>query len=109
MTAVILVFHVMVAIALIGLVLLQQSEGGGLGMGGGSNQFMTARGTANLLTKATTILAAIFFLTSLGLVVMSGTHRGQDQSVLDRVPDEPVKEQAPTETAPKSAPSVPIQ
>ena len=108
MISVILVFHVMVAVVLIALILLQQSEGGGLGVGGGNN-FMSPRGTANLLTKATSILAGIFFVTSLGLVALSGTHNKHSQSVLDAASvDEPVKDQS---AAPKSdtAPSVPIQ
>lgn len=104
MTSVVLVFHVLIAICLIGLVLVQQSDGGGLGMGG-SNNFMNPRGTANLLTRATNILAGIFFVTSLTLVILSGSHSGTTQSILDSVPA-PVTEQAPEAPA---APSVPIQ
>jgi preprotein translocase subunit SecG len=58
-------------LALIGVVLLQKSEGGGLGIGGGSG-FMTSRGTANILTRATAILAGLFFLTSLTLSILAG-------------------------------------
>ena len=54
----------MIVLAMVGLVLLQNSEGGGLGMGGGGG-FMTSRGTANVLTRATAILAGLFFVTSL--------------------------------------------
>ncbi len=76
MQTVLIVVHLMIVIALVAVVLLQRSEGGALGVGGGSG-FMTGRGQANVLTRATGILAALFFITSLGLTV-----RGQ-QSILD--------------------------
>jgi preprotein translocase subunit SecG len=63
----VLVIHCILAIALVGVVLLQRSEGGALGMGGGPSGFMTARGASNLLTRATSILATLFVLTSIGL------------------------------------------
>ena len=66
MQTVIIVVHLMIVTVLIGAVLLQKSEGGGLGMGGGAG-FMSSRGTANLLTRTTAVLACLFFLTSLGL------------------------------------------
>src|ERR1700756_1608177 len=66
MQTVVIVVHLMIVIVLIGTVLLQKSEGGGLGMGGGAG-FMSSRGTANLLTRTTAVLACLFFLTSLGL------------------------------------------
>ena len=66
MQTVVIVVHLMIVSVLIGAVLLQKSEGGGLGMGGGAG-FMSSRGTANLLTRTTAILAAAFFLTSLFL------------------------------------------
>jgi preprotein translocase subunit SecG len=58
MTTIILILHLMVAVALVGLVLVQRSEGGALGIGGGGGGFMTGRGAANLLTRMTAILAA---------------------------------------------------
>ncbi|MEZ2330715.1 preprotein translocase subunit SecG [Mesorhizobium sp. RCC_202] len=70
METVLIVIHLMVVLALVGVVLLQRSEGGGLGIGGGSG-FMTARGAANALTRATAILAAAFFVTSLGLSILA--------------------------------------
>ena len=78
MERIILVIHLMVAAALVGVVLMQKSEGGALGIGGGGmSNFMTGRGTANVLTRATAILAACFMLTSLLLVVLPqlGGHR----------------------------------
>src|SRR5687768_17651332 len=75
MQTVIIVIHLMIVSAMIGLVLLQKSEGGGLGMGGGGGGFLTSRGTSNVLTRATAILAAVFFLTSLTLSVLAGVDR----------------------------------
>jgi preprotein translocase subunit SecG len=70
MQTVLIVIHLMVVVALVGVVLLQRSEGGGLGIGGGSG-FMTARGAANALTRTTGILAIAFFATSLGLSILA--------------------------------------
>ena len=73
MIAVILVLHVFIAVALIGTILIQRSEGGALGMGGGSmGGLMTARGSANLLTRVTAGLAVCFFATSIVLAIMAG-------------------------------------
>ena len=72
MSTVLLVIHLMVAAALVGVVLLQKSEGGALGMGGGGGGgFLTGRGTANLLTRVTAGLAAAFFTTSILLSVLA--------------------------------------
>jgi len=72
MIKVLLVLHVFVTIALIGVVLIQRSEGGGLGLGGGQGMgnFMSGRGTANLLTRTTAILGTAFFALSLGLALL---------------------------------------
>ena len=74
MQTVIIVVHLMIVSVLIGAVLLQKSEGGGLGMGGGAG-FMSSRGTANLLTRMTAILAVGFFITSLFLSWLAGYDR----------------------------------
>jgi preprotein translocase subunit SecG len=74
MQTVIIVIHLMVVLAMIGVVLLQKSEGGGLGMGGGGG-FLSSRGTANVLTRTTAILAAVFFSTSLILSILAGVDR----------------------------------
>ena len=75
MITVILVIHVILAICIIFAVLIQKSEGGGLGIGGTqSGGFMTARGTANTLTKITTIVGALFFITSILLAILSGSN-----------------------------------
>jgi preprotein translocase subunit SecG len=72
MIKILLVLHVFVAIALIGVVLIQRSEGGGLGLGGGQGMgnFMSGRGTANLLTRTTAILGTAFFALSLTLALL---------------------------------------
>jgi preprotein translocase subunit SecG len=75
MQTVVIVIHLMVVIAMIGLVLLQKSEGGGLGMGGGGGGFLSSRGTSNVLTRSTAILAAVFFATSLTLSILAGMQR----------------------------------
>src|SRR5581483_9493919 len=74
MQTVIIVVHLMIVLALIGLVLLQRSEGGGLGMGGGGG-FMTSRGSTNSLSRTTAILAGTFFATSLLLSILAGVDR----------------------------------
>jgi preprotein translocase subunit SecG len=91
MQTVLIVIHLLVVLALIGVVLLQKSEGGGLGIGGGGGGFMTSRGTSNVLTRATAILAAVFFATSLSLSIVAGWGR-QDRSII---------------TAPQPGPSIP--
>jgi preprotein translocase subunit SecG len=75
MSTVLLLIHIMVALAMVGVVLLQRSEGGALGIGGGGG-FMTGRSAGNALTKTTAILAACFFATSLVLSILAGQHGG---------------------------------
>jgi preprotein translocase subunit SecG len=74
MQTVIIVIHLMIVLSMIGVVLLQKSEGGGLGIGS-SGGFMSNRGTANVLTRATAVLAGSFFATSLVLSILAGWHR----------------------------------
>ncbi len=83
MESVVLVIHLILAVAIIGLVLLQRSEGGGLGIGGGGvGGLMSAQGTANALTRATAIAAGLFFTTSLILGILAGGHH-RSASLLD--------------------------
>ncbi|SOC85598.1 preprotein translocase subunit SecG [Ensifer adhaerens] len=84
MQTVLIVIHLMIVLALVGLVLIQRSEGGGLGIGGGSG-FMSARGTANALTRTTAILATLFFITSLGLGILA-RYQAKPTDILDRIP-----------------------
>src|SRR5919108_6220457 len=74
MQTVVIVIHLMIVAVLIGAVLLQKSEGGGLGMGGGAG-FMSSRGTANLLTRTTAVLAGLFFVTSMTLAWLASYDR----------------------------------
>ncbi|PTW61161.1 protein translocase subunit secG [Breoghania corrubedonensis] len=96
MQTVIIVIHLMVVLALVAVVLLQRSEGGALGIGGGGG-FMSSRGTANVLTRATAILAAIFFVTSIVLTILAQNGE-RPSSILDQI-----NTQVPA-TAPSSAP-----
>lgn len=84
MQTIVIVIHLLVVVALVGVVLLQRSEGGGLGIGGGSG-FMTARGAANALTRTTAILAAAFFATSLALSLLA-RYGERPIDILDRLP-----------------------
>src|SRR5207248_11284471 len=78
------VVHVLIALALIGVIMLQKSEGGALGMGGGGmSGFMTGRSTANLLTRTTAILAVAFFATSIILVKLNSPS-GAPSSIVDQ-------------------------
>ena len=83
METVLIVVHMMVVLALVGVVLLQRSEGGALGIGGGG--FMSARGAANALTRTTAILAAAFFVTSITLGVLAKV-ANKPSDVLDQIP-----------------------
>ena len=75
METVLIVIHLMIVVALAVVVLLQRSEGGALGMGGGGGGFMTGRGQANALTRATAILGTLFFITSIALTVLANVGR----------------------------------
>jgi preprotein translocase subunit SecG len=90
MLTILLIIHLILCVALTGLILLQRSEGGALGMGGGGGpgSFMSGRAAANVLTRSTTILGALFFATSLALTVLGNTDRGP-QSVVDQPAQSP--------------------
>ncbi len=109
MSNVVLVIHLLLAIALIGVVLLQRSEGGGLGIGGGGGGggmagFLTGSSTKSLLTRTTAILAACFMVTSLLLTWIEG-RTGPRQSILDAPVEAPAE---PVPTIPEG-PTVPIE
>jgi preprotein translocase subunit SecG len=87
MQTVVVVIHLMIVATLIATVLLQKSEGGGLGMGGGAG-FMSSRGTANLLSRTTAVLAAGFFLTSLFLSWLASYDR-KPSSILPATQSQP--------------------
>lgn len=79
---ILLVAMILISVALTAVILLQRSEGGALGMGGGPSGFMTARGAGNLLTRATSILAVAFFICAIGLTIAGNFARGS-RSVID--------------------------
>ncbi|HEY7610319.1 MAG TPA: preprotein translocase subunit SecG [Alphaproteobacteria bacterium] len=86
MELIVLIVHLFLAIALVGVILLQKSEGGALGIGGGGGMggFLTARGAANLLTRTTAILAGLFIITSLSLALIASSKRtAQPRSIVD--------------------------
>jgi preprotein translocase subunit SecG len=116
---ILITFHILVCIALIGVVLMQRSEGGALGMGGGPQGFMTARGAGDLLTRTTWILFAVFLALSIGLTLY-GTHAKNatglkidriDPSILGKKPPAGQPSQLPAAPsglpAPLTAPSAP--
>ncbi len=94
MGTVLLVLHLLVAIFLVAVILLQRSEGGaldGLGGGSGASNFLSARGTGNLLTRTTAILATIFILTSISLSLY---YKGTDRHVKSILEEAPAAEQS---------------
>ncbi|RZJ87298.1 MAG: preprotein translocase subunit SecG [Brevundimonas sp.] len=105
---ILLVAQILISIALAGVILLQRSEGGALGMGGGPSGFMTARGAGNLLTVTTWWLAAAFFTCAIALTVVGNMDRAS-QSVIDAdavgalAAPSTSQQQAPAETAPAPA------
>src|SRR4029077_11810306 len=103
LATVLLIIHLFVTMALIGVVLIQRSEGGGLGIGTsqGMGSFMSGRGTANLLTRATAILATAFMALSLALALLNRGTMGSNRSILDTSPTPALP------AAPPSAPSAP--
>ncbi|WP_135466581.1 preprotein translocase subunit SecG [Crenalkalicoccus roseus] len=103
MATILLILHLFVTLALIAVVLLQRSEGGGLGIGSsqGMGAFMTGRGTANLLTRTTAVLGTLFFLLALALALL-GRGTVQPRSILDAPPPA-----ATAPAAPQPAPAVP--
>ena len=96
MQSVLIVVHILIVIALIAVVLLQRSEGGALGTGGGTGNFMTGRGQANALSRATAVLGAMFFVTALLMSILAGWSRAP-HSILEKSAATPA---APTAPAP---------
>jgi preprotein translocase subunit SecG len=103
MQTVVIVIHLMIVATLIGAVLLQKSEGGGLGVGGGAG-FMSSRGTANLLTRTTGVLAVGFFITSLLLSWLASYDR-KPSSIIDANPASQSQSQPAGPATPISPPS----
>ena len=97
MAEIILAIHTIIVLGLVGVVLLQRSEGGALGMGSGGGGFMSGRGAANALTKSTTILAALFFTSSLGLALIGDRGTDQNEILRDLTGEEVTGPQVPGE------------
>jgi preprotein translocase subunit SecG len=99
---ILLVAMILISVALAGVILLQRSEGGALGMGGGPSGMMTARGAGNLLTQTTWVLAGLFFLCAIGLTILGNVERS-NQSIVDAdavgelAAPPPSAQQAPTD------------
>ena len=105
-----LILQTLVAASMIGAILMQRSEGGGLGVGGSSSGFMTARGAADFLTRATAILGGLFVILSIALAAVAGT-TGETTTIDTSLAREaPVSAPVPTAPtpAPQQAPAVPI-
>jgi preprotein translocase subunit SecG len=108
MITVVLVVHLLLAVSLVCVVLLQKSEGGALGMGGGGmSGFMTGRSTANLLTRTTAVLAALFFATSIGLAVLAASQRAPHSLVDQPAPASQPAAQVPLPAVP-AEPAAPL-
>lgn len=107
MTTFLLVVHALIALALVTVILLQRSEGGGLGIGGGTGGGMVSvRGAANLLTRATTVLAVMFIGTSILLAVLAaGTSKPRAVDTSLAAEGAPIA--APLDDAPPAAPVLP--
>lgn len=111
MTTILLIIHLLIALALVAVILLQRSEGGALGIGGGGGGgFLTGRGQANLLTRVTAVLAVSFITTSLVLAILA-SRQTEQRSILDEpapatgvpAPAEPQTPETPRPPAPPVA------
>lgn len=115
LTTLVLVIHTLIAVALVAVILLQRSEGGALGIGGGPSGMMSARGAANLLTRATAWLATAFIATSILLAVLHSTGNRVRQidpnlsatTAAPSIADETSKQDVPTD--PGLVPAAPAQ
>jgi preprotein translocase subunit SecG len=116
MFAFLLIVQTLIAVSLIGVILMQRSEGGGLGVGGSSSGFMTARGAADFLTRSTAVLGGLFIVLSIVMAAIAGATRQPtkiDTSLANRVapaqqqPVQPVQP-SPAPTQNQQAPAVPL-
>jgi len=105
---ILLVAMILISVALAGVILIQRSEGGALGMGGGPSGFMTARGAGNLLTKTTWVLAVLFFLCAIGLTILGNVERA-NRSIVDADAVGDLIAPTTSDAAPAVDPAVPAQ
>ena len=119
-----LIVQTLVAVALVSVILMQRSEGGGLGVGGSSSGFMSARGAADFLTRATAVLGGLFVLLSITLAAIAGVSSERstvDTSLVNQVAPavpapgqevpplaDPAAQQAPAGEQDENAPAVPL-
>ena len=116
MFAFLLIVQSLVAISLVGVILMQRSEGGGLGVGGSSSGFMTARGAADFLTRSTAVLGALFIVLSIVMAAIAGATRQPvkiDTSLANKVAQTQQQQVQPVQPAPaptnnQQAPTVPL-
>jgi preprotein translocase subunit SecG len=119
MFAFLLIVQTLIAVSLIGVILMQRSEGGGLGVGGSSSGFMTARGAADFLTRSTAVLGGLFIVLSIVMAGIAGATREPvkiDTSLANKVAPAPQPQQqqtqpvqpAPAPTNNQQAPAVPL-
>lgn len=106
MQEIFLIIQTVIAIALVATILLQRSEGGALGIGGGPGGLMSARGAGNLLTRATTVLAVLFIGLSMGLTILA-RQQSAPTSILDAPAETAAPVTAPADDAERYAPGVP--
>ncbi|MFC0632679.1 preprotein translocase subunit SecG [Brevundimonas balnearis] len=99
---ILLVVMILISLAMTGVILLQRSEGGALGMGGGPSGFMTARGAGNLLTQVTWILGALFFVCAIALTIVGNLER-RSGSIIDADAVGAIALDAPSAEAPAAA------
>jgi preprotein translocase subunit SecG len=118
MFAFLLIVQTLVAVTLISVILMQRSEGGGLGVGGSSSGFMTARGAADFLTRSTSILGGTFIVLSIVMAAIAGASRepakidtslaGKAAPLQQTQPVKPAPIPAPAPQQNQSAPAVPL-
>jgi preprotein translocase subunit SecG len=122
MFAFLLIVQILVAVALIAVILMQRSEGGGLGVGGSSSGFMTARGAADFLTRMTSILGGTFIVLSIVMAAIAGVSRApvkidtslagktvpMDQSRPQTAPGQPAQAPGAAPQQNQQAPAVPL-
>jgi preprotein translocase subunit SecG len=108
MFAFLLIVQTLIAGSLVGVILMQRSEGGGLGVGGSSSGFMTARGAADFLTRATSILGGLFIILSIVMAAIAGATRTPakiDTSLAGKTATAPVQQTQPAPARPAPAPA----
>jgi len=104
MFAFLLIVQSLVAISLVGVILMQRSEGGGLGVGGSSSGFMTARGAADFLTRSTSVLGGIFIILSIVMAAIAGVTREPTKIDTSLAAKAPIQKAQPAPAQPLPAP-----